>query len=182
MACRLFGAKPLPELMMTYGQLDLRNKVQWKLYGNYNIFIDVMAFQNVVCQVGGHLVPASMCFKCVSWALFPRVKWLSLPHRHYIRYISSNMHTVHCLLCFVVFCLLRISCLRVTYPTLHGHKQPWTILLNCRPTKVWYHNRDLLGHGLSQWETTFYCNVVSYWLSLYGNDDTLITKNNTRPK
>ena len=30
-------------------------------YRNLNIFIDKFAFKNVVCQSGGHLVPAWMC-------------------------------------------------------------------------------------------------------------------------
>ena len=32
---------------------------------------------------------------------------------------------------------------------------------------TWYTCRDRSGHGLSQWETTLHCNVVSYWLSPY---------------
>ena len=39
----------------------LGNKVQWNFYQNWNIFIDKIAFENVVCQSGGHLVPASVC-------------------------------------------------------------------------------------------------------------------------
>ena len=35
--------------------------------------------------------------------------------------------------------------------------------------KLWslVYLRDHSGHGLSQWETTLHCNVVSHWLSQY---------------
>ena len=33
---------------------------------------------------------------------------------------------------------------------------------------LWHRvHRDHSGYGLSQWETTLYCNVVSHWLSPY---------------
>ena len=39
---------------------NITNKFQWNSNRNSNIFIQEKAFQNVVCQSGGHLVPASM--------------------------------------------------------------------------------------------------------------------------
>ena len=45
MACRLFGAKPLPEPMLTYCQLEF-----WSLNWNSVIFIQENAFKNVVWQ------------------------------------------------------------------------------------------------------------------------------------
>ena len=50
MACRLFGAKPLPVPMVAYCQLD-----SWK-YRNSIIFIEGNAFEIVVDQNGGHFV------------------------------------------------------------------------------------------------------------------------------
>ena len=44
MACRLFGAKPLPEPILE--QVSV----------NFVIFIQENAFANVVCQNGGHFV------------------------------------------------------------------------------------------------------------------------------
>ena len=57
MACRLFGAKPLPEPMMAYCQLGPTE--QRNLYRTENIFIDEIVFENAVCLSGAHLVPAS---------------------------------------------------------------------------------------------------------------------------
>ena len=45
MACRLFGAKPLPETMLTYCQLDSREPFQWILKRNSIIFIQENAIQ-----------------------------------------------------------------------------------------------------------------------------------------
>ena len=56
MACRLLGAKPLPELMLTYCQLDHQEQISVKFERNSNIFRPENAFENVVCQNGGYLV------------------------------------------------------------------------------------------------------------------------------
>ena len=60
MACRLFDAKPLPEPMLAYTQLDFGNTFQWILNRNSIIFIEDNAIENVVCQNGGHLVQGEM--------------------------------------------------------------------------------------------------------------------------
>ena len=60
MACRLFDAKPLPEPMLVYCQLDPGNKFRWNLNRNFILFIQENAFQNVVCQNGGHFVQGEM--------------------------------------------------------------------------------------------------------------------------
>ena len=41
MACRLFGAKPLPELMLTYCQLDIKNQTSMKFEWNMQNFLFV---------------------------------------------------------------------------------------------------------------------------------------------
>ena len=57
-ACRLFGAKPLPEQMLGYYQLDPEeNKLQWNFYQNTELFIQENAFEKV-CEYGGHIVQA----------------------------------------------------------------------------------------------------------------------------
>ena len=61
MACRLFGAKPLPEPMLAYWQLDTWEQISVKFESEFIIFIQEKAFENVVCQNGGHFVLASMC-------------------------------------------------------------------------------------------------------------------------
>ena len=70
MACRLFGAKPLPESMLTYCQIEPGNTFQWNLNRNSNIFIEENVFENAVCQNGGHLVQGEM-----SYSKYPGVKW-----------------------------------------------------------------------------------------------------------
>ena len=56
MLCRLFGAKPLPEPVLTYSQLSpYRNKLQWYLYQYLNIFIEENAFDNVLCKISAIL-------------------------------------------------------------------------------------------------------------------------------
>ena len=55
MAWRLFGAKPLPEPMLTYCQLDPGKKCQWNLSKNSKIFIQENAFENVVCEMAAIL-------------------------------------------------------------------------------------------------------------------------------
>ena len=53
MACRLFGAKLLPEPMLAYCQLDPWDRA-------YIIFIQENAFENVVCQNGVQYVQGEM--------------------------------------------------------------------------------------------------------------------------
>ena len=48
MACRLFGAKPLPEPMLAYCQLDSWEKFRWNSNRNSTISIQENAFENVV--------------------------------------------------------------------------------------------------------------------------------------
>ena len=60
MACRLFGAKPLPEPMLAYCQLDSWEQISMDLNRNSTIFIRGNSFENVVCQNGGHFVQGEM--------------------------------------------------------------------------------------------------------------------------
>ena len=60
MACRLLGAKPLPEPMWLTVNWTPGNKFQRNMNGNYIIFIQENAFENVVCQNGGHFVLGEM--------------------------------------------------------------------------------------------------------------------------
>ena len=53
MACRLFGAKPLPESMLPYCQLDLKNKLHWN--SNTKLFIQENSSENVVCEMAAIL-------------------------------------------------------------------------------------------------------------------------------
>ena len=50
MACRLFGAKPLPKPMLTFCQLDSKEQTS-----NTKLFIHENAFENVVCEIAAIL-------------------------------------------------------------------------------------------------------------------------------
>ena len=55
MACRLSGAKPLSEPMLSYCQLDPKEHISVKFHLNLKVFIHGNSPENVVCQSGGHL-------------------------------------------------------------------------------------------------------------------------------
>ena len=57
MACCLFGAKPSPEPVLAYCQLDSREQISVKFESEfYNFFSRKCIWKNVVCQNGGHFV------------------------------------------------------------------------------------------------------------------------------
>ena len=62
MACRLFGAKPLPEPMLAFCQLDswehISVKFEWEFYN----FLSKHAFGIVVCQTGGNFVQGEISY------------------------------------------------------------------------------------------------------------------------
>ena len=69
MACRLVGAKPLSEPMMDIVYWTLRNKLQWNLNRNSNIFIQENAFKNVVWKMAAILFR----FHCVNSCLMATI-------------------------------------------------------------------------------------------------------------
>ena len=72
MACRPFGAKPLPEPMLAYSQLNPGNKFQYKSNRNSIIFIPENAFEIVVCpKVAAILSRGDELTNCVyiSWGI-----------------------------------------------------------------------------------------------------------------
>ena len=50
-ACRLFGAKPLPEPMLTYCQFDPHEQISVELKSNAKFFIHTIAFINIACKI-----------------------------------------------------------------------------------------------------------------------------------
>ena len=60
MAYRLVGAKPLPGPMLVYCQLDTWEQVSVKFESEFYLFNQENAFENVVCQNGGHFVQGEM--------------------------------------------------------------------------------------------------------------------------
>ena len=58
-ACRLFGAKPLPETLLTYCQSDSKEQTSVKL--KYKNFHYENAFEKSRLRNVGHFVSASMC-------------------------------------------------------------------------------------------------------------------------
>ena len=55
MACRLVGAKPLPEPMLALVNWTPRNKLQWNVNRNSYIFIQENSFENVVWKMAATL-------------------------------------------------------------------------------------------------------------------------------
>ena len=53
MACCLFGAKPLPEPMMTHCQLDPWEQISVKFVSKCKNFIQENASENAVCEMAG---------------------------------------------------------------------------------------------------------------------------------
>ena len=51
MACRMFGANPLPKPMLVYCLLDPWEQSSVKFESKYNFFIHENAFENVVCEM-----------------------------------------------------------------------------------------------------------------------------------
>ena len=51
MACRLSGAKPLPESLLTYCQLEPWEQISVKFELKCKIFVHENAFENVVCEM-----------------------------------------------------------------------------------------------------------------------------------
>ena len=56
LACRLYGAKPLPEPMLAYCQLDSWEQISVKFESEFYYFIQENAFEIVVCHNCGHFV------------------------------------------------------------------------------------------------------------------------------
>ena len=59
MACRLFGAKPLPEPMLTYYQLDPKEQISVKFESRYKKIVQKTPW-NYRRRNGGHFLQAEM--------------------------------------------------------------------------------------------------------------------------
>ena len=88
MACRLFGAKTLPEPVLAYCQLDPWEFV-WNSNGNSTIFFfQENAFEVVFCQNGGHFAEGEISYIWSDGALLwheqdiPAIErvWLMIPN------------------------------------------------------------------------------------------------------
>ena len=67
MAYRLFGAKPLPETMLTFVNRTIRNKIQWNSNQNLKLFIPKNAFANIVCEMEGILSREKWVNHCLKY-------------------------------------------------------------------------------------------------------------------
>ena len=75
MACRMFGAKPLPRPRLAYCQLDSWGQFQLNWNTNSIVFIQENIFGIVVCQNGGHFAQGEIMAMKVS-PLCPRLSGL----------------------------------------------------------------------------------------------------------
>ena len=62
MACHLFGAKPLPEPLLAYCQLDAWEQTSVKFESKYQNFSFKKIYLKCCLRNGGHFVAASMCW------------------------------------------------------------------------------------------------------------------------
>ena len=71
MACRLFGAKPLPKPMLTYCQFDPYVQTSVKLEPKYEVFHSWKCIRKDRLWNGGHFVQGEMSvtYQCLSWLL-----------------------------------------------------------------------------------------------------------------
>ena len=60
MACRLFGAKSLPEPMLTYCQLDPQEQISVKFHSKYKIFHSRKCIWTYRLRDAGHFVQGEM--------------------------------------------------------------------------------------------------------------------------
>ena len=60
MACRLFGAKPLPELMLAYCQLDHKEEISVKFGSKFIILIQENAFETSSAKMAAILSSGEM--------------------------------------------------------------------------------------------------------------------------
>ena len=60
MACRLFGAKPLPEPILAYCQLVSSEQISMKFEPEFYHFHPKNEFENALCQNGVHIVQGEM--------------------------------------------------------------------------------------------------------------------------
>ena len=99
MACRRFGAKPLPEPMLIYCQLDgtLVSTLQWELNQNTKLFIHKKCFWKCLPRNGGHFVQGEMISGKPSDKCFNRLtSLLDYPSRKSICDNSVFSHFHYC--------------------------------------------------------------------------------------
>ena len=60
MACRLLGAKPLCEPILTYCKCDSKEQTSVKFESNTKLFIHENVLEDVVCKMAAILSPVEM--------------------------------------------------------------------------------------------------------------------------
>ena len=87
MACRLFGAKPLTDPLLTYCQLDSWEHISVNSNRNSVIFIQETAFEIVVYHNGGHFVQGDTKGCDIHWVstISCRVRLATTQLRHQLK-------------------------------------------------------------------------------------------------
>ena len=124
MACRLFGAKPLPEPCWLIVNWNLRNKFQWNSNQNTKLFIHENAHECVVCQIGSHFVQGGMItcfaadvFKCIDCNPYPLFQ---LTQSRYDNIRNGNVFWWNIFVIITLFHWCDISCMS-KYENLHRY-------------------------------------------------------------
>ena len=171
MTCRLFGAKPLPEPMLKYCQLNLHKQTSIKLWPKFRHFHLKNAFENGVCQMADILSRYQSVKKCrflLTWTNFtaPNIT----PHGTF--YVQClQLHAVSRFLLWVS----QTAIIAWFLGSVKKRNKPMFPFLRIRSTDVIMRSawcdmvqsarmsevlRDHSGYWLSQWRKTSPCNVV----------------------
>ena len=174
MACRLFGAKPLPEPMLAYCSLDFPEQISVKFKSEFYHSHSRKCAWNCrlpkcrpFCPGGDELIISlHRLRKCLVPNKRQAIIWATDGIVYQGIYIDGLVQD--CSNCSALAMELLQSC---TKPATCLTLPQW--LMACLQRNVgedyFCHKfyRDLSGHGLNQWEKTFHSNASSHWLSPY---------------
>ena len=98
MACRLFGAKPLTDPLLTYCQLDSWEHISVNSNRNSVIFIQETAFEIVVYHNGGHFVQGDTKGCDIHWVstISCRVRLATTQLRHQLKKTKNTTWKLMC--------------------------------------------------------------------------------------
>ena len=168
MACHLFSAKPLPEPMLTYCQIDPQEWTSMKFKSKHKTFHSWKCIWKCRLWNGGHFVQGEMSQKKRQWQHWnPTLQW-----RHNRRDNVSNHQPHDCLLNSLFRRRSKkISKLRVT--GLCAGNSPVTgefpaqMASNAENISIWWRHHAYLLHVIVVWEE--WILGVQFWRVNHSN-------------
>ena len=150
MACHLFGAKQLPESMITYSQLG--NKIQGNSTQNIPIFIQENTTENIVCEMASILYRRRLLWDIAHYVNQPEAS-TRLPHNS--RPIRSHARIIS----------------RYFYMNFRGP------MLSCRVTGslmgciIYWDSGNLSDHRQNEWQVASIKQTLNIWNIASGFSD-----------